>query len=397
MALMKRGLGRGLSALIPDEEMELFRRVARDQAPVAVATSSDAAVKLTKKVRGQSIKKNAQASDSALLPPSEIIRAKTSPASLENLEDPINVIENGANALSGFDGGAESDSVFVANNSHKAIQSNMVELADIEANPYQPRRTFDEAELDNLAASLREHGVIQPIVVRPLQNGPVPYQLVAGERRWRAAQRAGMQSIPAIIRPVDDLQSLELALIENVQRHDISAIDAALAYRRLADEFHLSQEHIANRVGKSRSAVANTMRLLDLQPEIRKAIEDGHLSEGHGRAILLAQGEGSRRALFRRTMRDHLSVREVERSARETTDSGERNEELLNNSRNSSPSTETEPSSEKKRHIEQLEARLQKKLGARAKLKSGARGGRIVIEYSSETDLQRLFDLLMAG
>ena len=279
MATAKRGLGRGLSALIPDEDMELFRRVARDETPQSTSDfvdkvgNNDARTNSGKSVLGQDLSRSSTKVSSAV----DISSGKA----------------------------------------QQALTTASISLEDIEPNPYQPRRTFDEAELDDLAASLREHGVIQPIVVRPSSGSDKKYQLVAGERRWRAAQKAGLLSVPAIVRSMGDLQALELALIENVQRHDISAIDAALAYRRLADEFHLSQEDISRRVGKSRSAVANTMRLLDLQPEIRKAIEDGSISEGHGRAILLAQGEAARRALLRRIIRDHLSVRDTERQARE--------------------------------------------------------------------------------
>ena len=188
----------------------------------------------------------------------------------------------------------------------------------IVANPYQPRRVFDDEELQNLATSVREHGILQPIIVRPLDNSDeaAGFQLVAGERRWRAAQLAGLSTVPALVRPVSDQQALELAVIENVQRHDISPLDAAQAYRRLATEFELSQEKIAQRVGKSRSSIANTMRLLELPGEARNALQDGTLSEGHGRAILLTAGEGARRAVFRAVLRDKLSVRDTEELAR---------------------------------------------------------------------------------
>lgn len=386
MAVAKRALGRGLSALIPDEEMELLRRVARNDFISNDSTSfanktSTVRVKLgkTKKVDRSSEAMQATKLDGLDVP--EVPRVK------------------GASGIAAQDlglvGAEDADNTLKAARSD-GVAPSLIAVSDIEPNPFQPRRSFDESELSNLAASIAEHGIIQPIVVRPAPNGDKPYQLVAGERRWRASQRAGLQQIPAIVRPVNDLQALELALIENVQRHDISAIDAALAYRRLSDDFQLSQEDIARRVGKSRSAVANTIRLLDLQPEIRKAIEDGHLSEGHGRAILLAQGDGARRALFRRITRDHLSVREVERLAKGETSqppdvspSGKRNTRTTQG--------ENAPGGKKGEGFDaaQLAAQLEKRLGTRLKVRQGAHGGRIVIEYSSVQELQRLAELLL--
>ena len=412
MALAKRGLGRGLSALIPDEEMELFRQVARNQAPEQAPTeqslagstalaSSNGTKSAKNETRG---KKGRRTGDAAKAPSRNEILSRPVVASAETAFAETASAKNktaskGSDATNGEANGESDESL---GHTTDDVVASLLALDDIEPNPFQPRRTFDEAELNDLASSLREHGIIQPIVVRPLKNGSTSYQLVAGERRWRAAQRAGIKLIPAIVRPINDLQSLELALIENVQRHDISAIDAALAYRRLADEFQLSQEHIATRVGKSRSAVANTMRLLDLQPEIRKAIEDGHLSEGHGRAILLAQGEGARRALFRRAMRDHLSVREVERLAREKFDGTVGTGDTSRNGEEQSSPVDNNAKVSEQKAQEQLVERLQKKLGARLQIKASvhggkARGGKIVIEYSSEAELHRLSDILMSG
>lgn len=421
MAVAKRALGRGLSALIPDEEMEILRRVARDDSANGSSKGSSTKGSSTQ----ASVRKVFAGRASAVGAKPEKAGAADSGSPITPVTLSLNSADSGTQKTSsvkgvlGSDGlglvgqglagqvGAESAEIkgnkraAGAPESVEAVTS-YISISDIEPNPYQPRRNFDESELDNLAASIGEHGIIQPIVVRPAQGGDKPYQLVAGERRWRASQRAGLQKIPAIVRPVDDLQALELALIENVQRHDISAIDAALAYRRLADDFHLSQEDIARRVGKSRSAVANTMRLLDLQPEIRKAIEDGLLSEGHGRAILLAQGDGARRALFRRVARDHLSVREVERLAKEKTD------KAANASENERPdgasqvggtsqgaSSFTGEIRSKTFDTALLATRLEKRLGTRLKVQHGARGGRITIEYSSLQELQRLAELLL--
>lgn len=391
MAVAKRALGRGLSALIPDEEMEILRRVARDDSANGSSKGSSAQASVREVFAGRASAVGAKPekageadSGSAITP--VMLSLNSADSDTQKTSSVKSVPGSDGQGLAGQVGALESV---------EAVTS-YISISDIEPNPYQPRRNFDESELDNLAASIGEHGIIQPIVVRPAQGGDKPYQLVAGERRWRASQRAGLQKIPAIVRPVNDLQALELALIENVQRHDISAIDAALAYRRLADDFHLSQEDIARRVGKSRSAVANTMRLLDLQPEIRKAIEDGLLSEGHGRAILLAQGDGARRALFRRVTRDHLSVREVERLAKEKTD------KAANASENERPDGASQGASSFTGEIRSktfdtalLATRLEKRLGTRLKVQHGARGGRITIEYSSLQELQRLAELLL--
>lgn len=387
MTNVKRSLGRGLSALIPDEEMELFRQVARES-PIVLPLAKNA----------KTAAKNRQASSSsrfghkAKLLDTSANEVKES--FLEKQEKPT--VRNFSNKKSLDTTRLTGKVEELPDKSGKVMQNGIdletrtIAISDIQANPFQPRRSFNQSELNDLAASLREHGLIQPIVVRPTENSEIPFQLVAGERRWRAAKMADLQSVPAIVRVINDQQSLELALIENVQRHDISAIDAALAYRRLADEFQLSQESIAGRVGKSRSAVANTMRLLDLQPEIRQAIENGALSEGHGRAILLAQGDGSRRALFRRVTRDQLSVRDTERLARDIIEKLESSDGQVKGAKarrtiKDAIASEFEESAEK----------LQKKLGARLYLQSRARGGKVVIEYSSNDDLKRLFDLMM--
>ena len=260
-----------------------------------------------------------------------------------------------------------------------------LDLGQIEANPFQPRQIWNEAELEDLAASLREHGVLQPILVRPLANSKDNkrrFQLIAGERRWRAAERADLDQIPVIVREVDDKSALELAIIENVQRHDISAVESAQAYRRLADEFGLSQERIAARVGKSRASIANTMRLLDLPTEALEALRKNQITEGHGRALLTASDEGSRRALLRRTLRDHLSVREVERLAREGVES-------ISESTRLPRAGATD--------VSRLENTLQKSLGAKLKLRARKNGGQIVIDYSSTEELQRIVTKLTGG
>ena len=266
-----------------------------------------------------------------------------------------------------------------------------IKVRAITANPYQPRQHFSPDEMTSLAASVTEHGVLQPIIVRPLPDGShtsnpeIRYELVAGERRWRAAQSAGLSVIPALIRPLSDQQSLELAVVENVQRHDISAVESAAAYKRLNTEFGLSQEQVAQRVGKSRVAVANTIRLLDLPAEALEALKEGKITEGHGRAILTAEGESARRALLRRTIRDGLTVRDVERLARE---------DLLPEEDDAVRIGRTV---EHQGDLARIEKSLQRELGARVKLRPKRRGGQIVIDFYSPEDLHRLIRLLKSG
>lgn len=257
-----------------------------------------------------------------------------------------------------------------------------VQLSLIVANPGQPRRSFPQQELDELAASIKDHGVLQPVLLRPLPDaGRETYEIVAGERRWRAAQAAGLSSVPAIVREMEDGEALELAIIENVQRQDISALDAAVAYRRLQQEFGLSQEEIAASVAKSRAAIANTLRLLDLPEEVQAAITENLISEGHGRAILGAKTADARRAILRRVLRDGLTVRQTEELAR-TSDAAP--------SRTSTP-PKPRPQGVEERHIEE---QLQKILGTRVHLKTGRRGGQITISYFSPEELERLLEHL---
>jgi ParB family chromosome partitioning protein len=333
MQKARKGLGRGLSALIPEADMDFLSRVARGDGKTTEAKGKKA-TKTPKK-------------------------AATVPAPPEPEKE-----EHSIAALA----------------VHVPVDS-------IEANPYQPRRTFSPQEMQELVDSIKEHGVLQPILVRPNPADETRYQLIAGERRWRASQAAGLKEVPAIIRQVTDQQALEVAIIENVQRHDISALDAAIAYRRLAQEFSLSQEAIAQRVGKSRVSIANTIRLLDLPQEAQKAIEEGAMTEGHGRAILLASTEGARRAVFRRVIRDGLSVRQTEELSRRILD--EEEEDKPDNNDDLPASARVAP------EVRRIEETLQKQLGTRVRLRPRRRGGQVVIQYFSNEELDRLLKLLM--
>jgi ParB family chromosome partitioning protein len=191
----------------------------------------------------------------------------------------------------------------------------------IAPNPHQPRRYFDDEALKSLADSLRARGMLQPILVRPKPGGT--YELIAGERRWRAAQLAGLELIPALVRPRDDAESLELALIENMAREDLNPVEEARACAALVEELGLSREEVGLRVGRSRVAVSNLLRLLDLPDEALELLERGELSEGHGRALLLAADHDARRTLARRAAREQWSVRTLEQRAREEGAAGE--------------------------------------------------------------------------
>jgi len=248
----------------------------------------------------------------------------------------------------------------------------------IRPNPYQPRRTWDPDELAALTASVAEHGVIQPILVTEIVDG---YQLVAGERRLRAAIAAGLERIPAVVRQLADREQLELALVENLQRSDLDAIESALAYRQLIDEFGLSQDEIAERVGRARSTIANTLRLLDLSPVIQSAIVDGRLTEGHGRALGgLAVDHQAR--VVDSVVDQGLSVRQTE--------------ELVRRLREPRPiATKTERPTDPE--LERVEEDLRRSLGTKVRLARSRKGGRIVIEYYSDEELGRLYERLTGG
>ncbi len=255
-----------------------------------------------------------------------------------------------------------------------------IPIDQVERNPHQPRTSFAEEALSELAASIATHGVLQPILVTETLDG---YRLVAGERRLRAAQMAGLERIPAVIRQAGEQNQLELALVENLQRTDLNAMDAARAYRELRDLFGLTNEAIADRVGKARTTIANTMRLLDLEAEAQDAIAAGRISEGHGRALLglapLAQRELLRLAISR-----GLSVRQVEDLARRLrTDGGPAH-----------PAIAVRPVDAE---IERVEDDLRRALGTKVRLTRSRRGGRIIIEWYSDEELGRLYERLTGG
>lgn len=384
--VQRRNLGRGLSALIPDVDMEFLSQIVREEPVIAIPSKNSKGNGSKKKLQTKNSGSPANKGTAPSKKPVATAKARaTEPASVNGTRTIIDTLnpEDISTDIVSREGSAQPEA------DDLAAKIEFVPTGSIEANPYQPRRFFSPQELEDLVNSLREHGILQPVILRPLSddtgNVAGKYQLIAGERRWRAAQTAGLAEIPAIIRPVTDQQALELAIIENVQRQDISALDAAIAYRRLTQEFSLSQEQVAQRVGKSRSSVANTIRLLDLPAEAQRAIEEGVLSEGHGRAILLAPNDGARRAVLRRVLRDKLSVRAAEELARNTSAIDD------SSSSDDAPMAKGRLSPEARR----IEEGLQKHLGTRVKLKMRRQGGQILINYFSNEELDRLLKLMI--
>lgn len=258
-----------------------------------------------------------------------------------------------------------------------------VDLERISANPYQPRKDFDDEKFRELVNSVRVHGVLQPVVVR--SKGEGNYELVAGERRLRAAKAAGLSRIPVVVRELTNEQSLQVALVENLQREDINSIDAALAYKRLTEEFKLSQEDLAFAVGKSRSTVANTMRLLGLPDAVKTALKKGRIAEGHARAILSIEGDPERVELCKRIADAGLSVRDAELLAREWNRGVDRQSENV--------SRETLLADQDPNLLE-AEAQLRRLYGTKVSIMQGKDRGRIVMEYYSDDDLERLLIML---
>jgi ParB family chromosome partitioning protein len=247
----------------------------------------------------------------------------------------------------------------------------------IDPSPFQPRTRFREEALDELARSIKASGIIQPLVVRPMRNR---YQLIAGERRWRAAQRAGLTKVSAIVRDVPDELALEMTLVENIQREDLNAIEAARAFERLMDEFQLTQEQVAERTGKDRATVANAIRLLKLEPTIQDWIEEGKLTAGHGRGLLAVQDSKLRMRFAQRAARGGLTVRQIERLA-------------SRRSRGTGATAEIHVDANIRAALEELQRHLGTKALLRQKTK--IRPGQLILEYYDDAQLMGLYDRLM--
>lgn len=259
--------------------------------------------------------------------------------------------------------------------------SHEIDIDLIEPNPEQPRTRFAEANLEELTQSIRANGVIQPIVVRKHGNR---YQIVAGERRWRASQRAELRRIPAVVKEVSDEKLLELALIENIQRHELNPIEEALAYRKLIDTVGLTQEQVAASVGKDRSMIATTMRLLRLPNDIQKLVEEGGLTAGHARALLMSDDPKVQRVAANAAVDNKWSVREIEKAMRRIK-KGEESDK-----KDSTKPGRVDP------NVKAAETKLMRALNTNVKIREGKKGigGKIEIEYYSLDDLDRIFEVI---
>jgi len=281
----------------------------------------------------------------------------------------------------GVESGAGDDAVLIE-----------IPVQDVSPNPNQPRMHFDEETLVELAASIAEMGVLQPILVRPVDEGA--FQLIAGERRWRAAQRAGRTTIPAIVRTTDDVTSVEQALVENLHRADLTALEEAAAYQQLIEDFELTHDQVAERVGKSRSAVTNSIRLLGLPPTVQHLLADGQLSAGHARALLGTPDRARQEELARRAVDEGWSVRAVEQAVRgDEAGEGEAEQPATDDTPGASidgagltPVTKLRPPG-----LLELEELLAAHLDTRVAVNMGAKRGRVTIDFADLEDLERIF------
>lgn len=244
-----------------------------------------------------------------------------------------------------------------------------IDVNQIIANPHQPRKQFDDERLENLAQSIKMHGIIQPLIVS--KNGG-QYELIAGERRLQAAKRLGLKKVPVIVREADEMQKLELAIVENIQRHDLNPIEEGRAYQKLVDEFQMGQEEIAQKMGKSRSLVANKIRLLNLPMEIQKGLIEGKITEGHAKAILSVDNPEKQRALYELILKSNLTVRQIEGKTQEISVKSHKRKVNI------------DP------QMKQLENALIEILGTKVKISKAGDGGKIIIEYYSKEDLESL-------
>mgnify|MGYP005811377819 CR=1 FL=1 len=256
-----------------------------------------------------------------------------------------------------------------------------IPLEEIEVNPFQPRSHFDQAAIEELAESIRVHGIIQPITVRRLADHQ--YQLISGERRFQASKLAGLTTIPVYLRSANDQQMLEMALIENIQRENLNAIEIALSYQRLMSECNLRQEELGDRVGKNRSTVTNYLRLLKLPPDIQIAVRDNKLSMGHARAIINVENADQQLYIFKKAISEELSVRKVEELVREVAQKAQNDGEKA-----------VAPSAPASREIAQLQSKLSSYFGTRVVVKSDGKKGDIRIPFLSVEDLNRILDIL---
>ena len=266
-----------------------------------------------------------------------------------------------------------------SSNPHVSGSNSFIRLDSIEANPYQPRTKFDEAELEELAASIKTYGLIQPVTVRPIENGK--YQLISGERRFRAAKLAGLTEIPAFVRTVDDARSIQMALVENIQRSDLNAIEIAMCYQQLIEECHLSQEELSEKVGKDRSTVSNYLRLLKLSTDVQIAVRDNLISMGHARALVMVEDELLQNRIVKQIIQDSLSVRQTEALVKK----------LL--SENKTPKTRVKITLSDE--VRNFQTDISKKLKTKVNIKKDISGkGVITIPFASDEELKHIMGVL---
>lgn len=256
-----------------------------------------------------------------------------------------------------------------------------IKLSLIEPNKNQPRKSFDKEKIDALAKSIKENGLIQPIIITPSKNGM--YKIVAGERRWRAAKKAGLKEIPTVVRNYSDEQVAEIALIENLQREDLNPIEEALGYKSLLEEFNLTQELISQKIGKSRSAVANSLRLLNLEKTIQELLMSGKISSGHARAILSVDDNDLRLELSKRIVEENLNVRQAETLAKQI--------------QKKTPKKKQPKKTAYDIELEHIQKKLSSDLGTQVKISHTSKKGKIEIEYYGNEDLERILNLINGG
>lgn len=266
-------------------------------------------------------------------------------------------------------------------NANIKIEGTMVKINLVQPNLNQPRKNFEDEKIEELSESIKKYGILQPIIVR--QEGAL-YKIIAGERRWRAAKKAGLTSVPVQIKEYDDRTAKEVAIIENVQREDLNAVEEALAYQNLISEYGLTQEEVAKRVSKSRSAIANSMRILKLQPEVLEYIKQGKLSEGHARALLSIEDELVRNKIAKRAIEENLSVRDIEKLVRL--------EKLIESKKEKKFKNANEEKSQLGVIIKNMEKNFKQKLNTKVKIiPKTDETGKVEIEYYSMEDLDRIF------
>lgn len=262
------------------------------------------------------------------------------------------------------------------NSEYDSIQE--ISIDEIKANPYQPRKSFDEEKLDELASSIKKHGIIQPLIVSKRPEGG--YELIAGERRFKASRKGGLEKVPVIVKRIGDKEKMEWALIENIQRDDLNAIEEAEAYERLMEKFNYNQSEIAIQVGKSRSTIANTLRLLELSSSLKKLIKLNKISEGHGRALLGLEDRNQREILAEEIIQKRLSVREIEKKVQQ-----------LNN-----PRSKRFNKNNRDWDVLEIENKISETLGTKVAIKKSSKGGKLILNYYSQEEFDKLFNKLIS-